>query len=169
MDRTVILRNIKTINGNRTKLVALIGETALACIEHAHLHGDVTLADKLVDAVGAGMKRESLRIYMCKFGPMNPASAEKQKEGHSFTFAKTKRVEGEALAERMAAAAEEPWHAANTEKKAEDWTFDAALGSLMKRLTKQCTEQGYTPSAKEQRVIDAVRRAIAEGEGVTNG
>src|SRR5690606_26587111 len=67
-----IRKSIKAINTARTKLVDTIQQTAIAVINHAHVHGDVTLASDLCLAVGNGMKHEALRLYLSEFGPMAP-------------------------------------------------------------------------------------------------
>lgn len=151
-----IKRAIKSINTARTKLVDQIQVAAIAVINHAHIHGDVTLASDLCLAVGNGMKHEALRLYLSEFGPMAPNDDKETKAAAPMKFAKAKRVEGEALADMLERAAAKAWWDFKTEKPAEDFSFAADLHKLLGRLEK-ATEQGYTPTAEEQAVINAAR------------
>jgi hypothetical protein len=151
-----IRKNIKAIGTARTKLVDSIQATALATIQHAHVHGDVTLASDLCLAVGNGMKHEALRLYLSEFGPMVPNDDKETKGAAPMKHAKSKRVEGEALEAAMERAAAKPWYDFKTEKPAEDFSFAADLHKLLGRLEK-ATEQGYEPTAEEQAVINAAR------------
>lgn len=152
-----IRKSIKAIGAARTKLVEAIQSAALSVIKHAHLHGDVTLASDLCVAVGNGMKHEALRLYLSEFGPMAPNDDKETKGTSPMKFAKAKRLEGEALDERMAAAAEKAWFDFRTEKPAEEFSFAADLHKLLARLSK-ATDNGYTPSEEEQAVIEAAMR-----------
>lgn len=152
-----IRKAIKSINQNRTKLVDTIQQTALAVIQHAHVHGDVTLASDLCLAVGNGMKHEALRLYLSEFGPMAPNDDKETKTAAPMKFAKSKRVEGEALEDLMERAAAKMWHDFKTEKPAEEFSFAADLHKLLARLEK-ATEQGYEPSEEERAVIEAAHK-----------
>lgn len=151
-----IRKSIKSINATRTKLVDIIQTTAIAVINHAHIHGDVTLASDLCLAVGNGMKHEALRLYLSEFGPMMPNDDKETKASAPMKFAKSKRLEGEALADMLEKAAAKMWHDFKTEKPAEEFSFAADLHKLLARLEK-ATEQGYVPSDEEQAVINAAR------------
>lgn len=151
-----IRKAIKGINTSRTKLVDTIQQTALAVINHAHIHGDVTLASDLCLAVGNGMKHEALRLYLSEFGPMLPNDDKETKGSAPMKFAKSKRVEGDDLSAMMERAAEKMWHDFKTEKAAEAFSFAADLHKLLGRLEK-ATQDGYVPTEEEQTVINAAR------------
>lgn len=151
-----IKRAIKSINTARTKLVDQIQQAAIAVINHAHIHGDVTLASDLCLAVGNGMKHEALRLYLSEFGPMAPNDDKETKASAPMKFAKSKRVEGDDLADMLERAAAKAWFDFKTEKPAEAFSFAADLHKLLGRLEK-ATEQGYEPTAEEQAVINAAR------------
>lgn len=151
-----IRKSIKSINTKRASLAALIQTTAIAVINHAHVHGDVTLASDLCLAVGNGMKHEALRLYLSDFGPMVPNADKETKGASPMKYAKAKRLEGEALAAVLEKAAATDWFKAKTEKPAEEFSFAADLHKLLGRLEK-AAEQGYEPTAEEQAVINAAR------------
>jgi hypothetical protein len=70
MDKTIILKRIGAIGKASAKLTKDIQSVAVACALHAVAHGDVTLADQLVDAVGKSLRRASLRAWFEKQAPM---------------------------------------------------------------------------------------------------
>lgn len=70
MDKTFILKRIGAIGKASAKLTKDIQSVAVACAMHAVAHGDVTLADQLVDALGKGLRRASLRAWFEKQAPM---------------------------------------------------------------------------------------------------
>jgi hypothetical protein len=70
MDKTIILKRIGAIGKASAKLTQDIQSVAVACALHAVAHGDVTLADQLVDAVGKSLRRASLRAWFEKQAPM---------------------------------------------------------------------------------------------------
>ena len=153
-----IRRSIRNIGTARTKLVDMIQQCALSVIQHAHVHGDVTLASDLCLAVGNGMKHQALRAYMSKFGPMEPNANKETKGTKPMKYSKGRRLGGEELVGRMAKAAAEMWYAAptRTKKSAGEFSFAMGLHKLLTRLEKAATG-GYTPSEEEQAVIAAAR------------
>lgn len=156
IETTAIRRSIKTIGTARTKLVDMIQLCALACIKHSHVHGDVTLASELCIAVGNGMKHEALRVYLSKFGPMEPNDKKETKAKAPMKYSKGKRLEGEALEAKMVEAAAERWYSMPTEKSAEEFIFAMGLHRLLAQL-ERAVESGYVPSDEEQAVIAAAR------------
>jgi hypothetical protein len=70
MDKALILKSIGSIGKAAKKLTTQVQETAVACAQHAIAHGDVTLADQLVEALGKGMRRASLRAWFERNTPM---------------------------------------------------------------------------------------------------
>jgi len=70
MEKAQVLKNIGSIGRASAKLTKDIQATAVGCVEHAVKHGDVTLADQLVDALGKGLRKASLRAWFEKNAPM---------------------------------------------------------------------------------------------------
>lgn len=143
-------KEIKSIGQSVEKLSARIQVAALFVINHAHVHGDISLAVDLCKAVGKGMKHEALRVYMGKFGPMNP-----DKEG-VLKYAKGKKLEGDALKVRMEEAAKEDWHAAPTEKNAEEFTLAGGVHALLGKLNKSIEQGEYQPTDADKELIAAL-------------
>ena len=146
---------IKRINEARGKLVDRIQAAAVAAMYHSHVHREVSLAVELCKAVGAGMKHEALRVWFNKFGPCTL-----DKEG-ILKFAKSKALEGDALDERMKAAAAEEWHVAPTERKAEEFSLAAGVHALLRKLNKAMEEDGFIPSDEERELIRVMQRVPA--------
>lgn len=131
-----IKAEIKTIGTARQKLVDRIQMAALAVTLHAHVHGDTSLLNSLTDAVGNGMKATALKLWLLDYAPVALADKEAKTEG-IFRFSKSKRLEGDALAENMTAAAGKPWYDYKTEKAVEEFADVAAmLATLVRKLDK---------------------------------
>lgn len=143
-------KEIKSIEGARAKLVDRIQQAALACVWHAHKHGDVTLAIELCVSVGKGMKHESLRLWMEKFGPMVA------KKESILSYSKGKVLEGADLDTVMAAAEAMQWHEFETEKKAEAFSFDALVAAMLRKLD-NAVKEGYEVSDEDAKIIAALR------------
>ncbi|QVR48684.1 hypothetical protein [Stenotrophomonas phage BUCT609] len=143
-------KEIKSIEGARAKLVDRIQQAALACVYHAHKHGDVTLAIELCVSVGKGMKHESLRLWMEKFGPMVA------KKESILSYSKGKVLEGVDLDSMMAAAEAMQWHEFETEKKAEAFSLDSLVASLLRKLD-NAVKEGYEVNEEDAKIIAALR------------
>lgn len=157
-DVPTIKKNIKTIGTARAKLSDLIQQAALAVTLHAHKHGDVTLASDLCVAVGNGMKHEALRVWLSTFGPMSPNADKDSAKTAPMVYAKSKRVEGEELEQRMADAAAVQWYSAPTEKSAVEWTLAGDIHKLLNKLAK-LSESGTVLTAEEQAAAALIRQA----------
>ncbi len=153
-DVAKIKASIKSIGETRARLVDKIQITALSVAQHAHLHGDITLLNQLVLAVGAGMKQQALRLWLNDFAPVTPNSDKETNGDAPMSYAKSKRLSDEALTANMAAAALKPWYDYKTEKPAEDFNFSALLHKLLGQLDKA---DGYVPTEQERAVITAMR------------
>lgn len=141
---------IKSIDKARGTLTQRIQVAALACLYHAYLHNEVSLAVELVKAVGAGMKQEALRVWFEKHGPITLNKEDVLK------FSRAKQKEGEARDDAMTAASLELWHAADTETKAEAFTLAAGAHTLLNKLNKQIEQGNYTPTDSDKEFIKAL-------------
>lgn len=154
MDKAQILKNIGSIGKASKKLVADIQLTAVGCVEHAVKHGDITLCDQLVDAVGKGMRKASLRAWFEVNGPMYlPKGKDK------FAFDGERR--GEWSAEREAALLATPWEDAKPEEKvASVLNVEEAFDRFINRLAKQIKEDTVTVENAE--LLTVVSQAAAK-------
>lgn len=154
MDKAQILKNIGSIGRAAKKLTADIQETAVGCVEHAVKHGDITLCDQLVDAIGKGMRKASLRAWFEANGPMYlPKGKDK------FAFDKERR--GEWNAEREAALLATPWEEAKPEEKIES-IFDVsdAFDRFMKRVAAQIKDENVT--VENAALMEVISQAAAK-------
>lgn len=128
MDKAQILKNIGSIGKASAKLTKDIQATAVGCIEHAVKHGDVTLADQLIDALGKGMRKASLRAWFETNGPMFIAKGKDK-----FSFDKDRRGQWDGFREAELLA--KPWEEAKPEEKVVS-VFDVseAFDKFMKRV-----------------------------------
>lgn len=149
---------IKSIASRSVKLSDDIQSAAVACAQHSHLYGDYTLAVALIEAVGKGAKREALRLWLQKFGAMTVTSRKEQQEGaSSMRYAKSQRLEGEALEAKIEEAKGTPWYEAPTERDAHSFSVASGFASLMRKIEKSIAE-GKEFSEEDQKLVDALRK-----------
>lgn len=160
-DIPAIKRTIKSIGTKRAALVELVQGIAVAVVYHAHKHGDITLANDLCHAVGAGMKHEALRVYLSEFGPMNPNAAKDTRAESPMVYAKGKRLEGEALDALMVKAAATEWHSFKTEKPAEEFNLSTAFASFMGQLERKVKDGTFVANDEAERNFLNELRGVA--------
>ena len=143
MDKAQILKNIGAIGRKSAALTKDIQTTAVGCVEHAVKHGDVTLADQLVDALGKGMRKASLRAWFETNGPMFIAKGKDK-----FSFDKVRRGEWSGLREAELLA--KPWEEAKPEEKVVS-VFDVseAFDKFMKRVESMAKDSEVTVRNRE--------------------
>lgn len=143
MDKNQVLKNIGAIGRASQKLTKDIQLTAVGCIEHAVKHGDITLCDQLVEALGKAMRKASLRAWFEKNGPMYlPKGKDK------FAFDAERR--GEWSAEREETLMATPWEEAKPEEPIVS-VFDVseAFDRFMKRMQSQIKDANITVRNRE--------------------
>jgi hypothetical protein len=158
MEKAQILKNIGSIGRASKKLTADIQSTAVGCALHAVKHGDVTLADQLVDALGKGMRKASLRAWFETNTPMFIAKG-KDKFSLDAERAKTMRgMDAKVLEEGLMALA---WEEAKPEEKVVS-VFDVseAFDKFMKRVESMSKDAEVTTRNKE--MIDFLQSASAQ-------
>jgi len=138
MDKATILKNIGMIGRASKKLTIQIQETAVACAIHAVRHGDITLADQLVDALGKGLRRASLRAWFERQGPFK---VQKGKDTFAFVSdkaAELRKLNDEELAEVLNAL---NWEEAKAEEPVVSVIdIEEAFDKFMNRVMKQVKE-----------------------------
>lgn len=157
MSKDLILKKIGAIGKHAKKLTADIQDAAADCAIHAVKHGDVTLADQLVDALGKGMRRASLRAWFEKNTPMILPKG-KDKFAFDAERAKTLRAIPEAdLRESLMAL---PWEEAKAEEPIVS-VFDVseAVDKFIKRLEKQVSEANVT--IKNRKLLEEIAHAAS--------
>ena len=143
MEKTQILKNIGAIGKASKKLVTDIQLTAVGCIEHAVKHGDITLCDQLVDALGKGMRKASLRAWFETNGPMYlPKGKDK------FAFDADRR--GEWSQDREDVLMATPWEEAKPEEAVVSVIdVSEAFDRFMKRMESQIKDANITVRNRE--------------------
>ena len=136
MKKELILKAIGSIGKASAKLTKDVQLCAVECVIHAVLHGDVTLADQLVDALGKQGRKSSLRAWFEINGCMFIAKGAK-----TFSYAKYHKL-GKAdtpeLREQLMA---KPWEDAIPEPAAVSvLEIGAKFDKFLDGLTKQATE-----------------------------
>ena len=138
----------KEIDGIKTaaaKLDTRIHVAALSVANHAAEHGDVTLAQKLVESLGKGHRRNALLAWLVKFGPFAPSE-----DGKSVVYAKgASFVFDEAKAQ--------PWYDFKQEPAFRPFDLDAMLEQLVEKATKALNDKEHPDahnvnSAKLERI-----------------
>ena len=143
MEKAQVLKNIGAIGKASKKLVTDIQLTAVGCIEHAVKHGDITLCDQLVDALGKGMRKASLRAWFETNGPMYLPKGK-----NKFAFDAARR--GEWSQDREDALMATPWEEAKPEEAVVS-VFDVseAFDRFMKRIEATVKDANITVRNRE--------------------
>lgn len=87
-----IVKEISSIGKMAVKLRDKIHVVACSVVGHALEHGDVTLADRLLVALGNGTRRQALVTWLETFGPFR-LTKDKDTGVHVFGLSKSKRQE----------------------------------------------------------------------------
>lgn len=153
MEKAQVLKNIGLIGRKSTSLTKDIQITAVGCAEHAVKHGDVTLADQLVDALGKGLRKASLRAWFEKNAPMFIAKGKDK-----FSFDPTRK--GEWNQDREDTLLATPWEEAKPEEKIVS-IFDVSesFDKFMKRVESMSKDAQVTLRNRE--MIDFLVHASA--------
>lgn len=139
-DKAKIVANIENIKKAAVRLTAAVQKTAVQCAIHAVRHGDVTLADELVEAIGKGLRRASLRAWFetqtCMYIPKS-----KDKFAYDSERAKALRAQTDVELTKLFMAV--AWEEAKPEEKVVS-VIDVAesFDKFMARLDKMVKEAG---------------------------
>ena len=128
MDKNSILKAIGAIGRTTAKLTKDVQATAVDCVVHAVLHGDVTLADQLVDALGKQGRKASLRAWFELNGCMFVAKGSK-----TFSYDKFHKLGKADTPELREALMAKPWERSETDfnpvKRYSFWPEITPLGT----------------------------------------
>lgn len=152
-----ILKKITAVGKAVSKVVGMIQETAVDCVLHAVEHGDVTLADKLMEACGKGVRRQSLSGWFEKNGPMYLPRGAKV---FALDKERAKAMRKEDQAELREALMALPWQEAVKEPEVVSiLDVGAEFDKFLKRLQKQASEVGM--NVKHRELLTLVARDVA--------
>lgn len=158
MDKALILKSIGTIGKAAKKLTTQVQETAVACAQHAIAHGDVTLADQLVEALGKGMRRASLRAWFERNTPMYIPQG---KQVFAFDKERAKEMRKVSEADMAESLMSLPWEEAKPEAPVVSvLNIEEAFDKFMNRLAKQVKEADIT--VKNAELLTVLNRAAAK-------
>jgi hypothetical protein len=158
MSKANILKAIGSIGRAAKKLTTDIQVTAVDCALHAVEHGDVTLADQLVDALGKGLRRASLRAWFerntCMYLP-------KGKDKFAFDSERAKTLRAIPAADLRESLMALPWEEAKPEEPVisvldVEESFDKFMNRLMKQVNEASCE------VKNAELLQALNKAAAK-------
>ena len=159
MKKELIIKAIGAIGRTTAKLTKDVQATAVECVIHAVLHGDVTLADQLVDALGKQGRKSSLRAWFEINGCMYIARGSK-----TFSYDKFHKLGKADTPELREALMAQPWEDAVPEPEAVSVLEIAAkVDKFLEKLTKDATDatQAGTP-VHGKALLDYLVKAAAE-------
>jgi hypothetical protein len=164
MDKTIILKRIGAIGKASAKLTQDIQSVAVACALHAVAHGDVTLADQLVDAVGKSLRRASLRAWFEKQAPMYLPKGKDKFAFDALRAEDMRKLSTEELEAKFGALA---WEDAKPEAPVIS-VFDVsdAVDKFMKRMESMVKDANVTVRNKELLEILGQQVSIYHAEKV---
>jgi hypothetical protein len=124
MQSAELIKKIGAIEKASAKLVKDIQLAAVNAVGYSILHGDVTIAQRLYDAVGNGVRRQSLMTFFEKYGQLYWSSVEKK--------IKFYKVDGIEFDEKLLMAT--PWNDAKKEVIVSEIDAADMVAKLIKRL-----------------------------------
>ena len=152
---------IKSIGVRGANLDNSIQLAACSVLLHVDTHGDVTMADRLVNAMPKGARKLALVEFLMAYGKLTVAGNLKQADkdaGRVFAYAKDKVTD-------VDAAMAKPWHEFRKEKAVAD-AFDvqAQVKALIGRLQAAATS-GKTIAHKKEAIaeVKALLSALEQG------
>lgn len=161
---------------NQNDLLAKIAETKLAgkaldkalqtvlvsAACHLHQHGNIAIADKVLDCLPQGIRTNAAKAFMIEFAPVN--WNEKKK---AFVFASTKRIEGFEETETFTRMLETQWVDFRPEPPFKPFDLKAQLESLIKRAETKA-EEGDDRNLVSREEIDSAKALLSQLEAQRN-
>lgn len=166
MEKTIILKRIGAIGKASAKLTKDVQAVAVACALHAVAHGDVTLADQLVDALGKGLRRASLRAWFEKQAPMYLPKGKDKFAFDALRAEDMRKLTAQELEEQIGSLA---WEDAKPEAPVVS-VFDVAdaVDKFMKRMESMVKDANITVRNKDLLETLGQQVAIYHAEKVLN-
>jgi len=157
MEKANILKAIGAIGKASAKLTRDVQACAVECVIHAVLHGDVTLADQLVDALGKQGRKASLRAWFEINGCMFIARGAK-----TFSYDKMHKLGKADTPELRESLMAKPWEDAVPEAPIVSVLDVAAkVDKFIESLTKQANEAAAETQVRNREVLDVITKAVA--------
>lgn len=119
--KATLVAAIEDIRVTGKKLDSMIWVAAVSVIAHIEKHGDITLAQTLVDAMPKGSRVNALLAYLEEFGKLSWDAAEKKL---AYAKTKTSNVEGAMAISWVEFKPEPPYQA---------MTLESAVAALIKK------------------------------------
>lgn len=119
-----VRKQIVSIGNRAKKLDRDIHVVGVSCLHHADKHGDVTLMQELINALGRSQRRNAVIGWACAFGKFAP-----DEKGKNVVFNKA------GTTDLVSASEESPWDFA-PEKPFQAFDLEAELAKLMKKAQK---------------------------------
>lgn len=124
LSNDVVSAKLKSVAKNASKLRQDIQELAVQAIGYSIIHGDIRIAQRLFDAVGKSVRRQSLVTFLEKHGQMYFSTADKK-----FLFRKVEGIEFN-YDELM----ELPWDEAKAEVLVSEFDIEKQFEAFMKKI-----------------------------------
>lgn len=146
-----ITKNIMTIEKAGKALETLIHDTAMSTLVHADKHGDVTLANKLIEAIPSLVRKNALRDWFQAYGKFGF-----DEETNTLTFKKAKKTEQDT-------AGQNPFWSFKAEAKYVPFVLSAEIIKLVQRAEKsqgdKTRKKDVIPAAQLEAIRNLVKQA----------
>lgn len=123
-----VRKQIVSIGNRAKKLDTDIHVVGVSCMAHADKHGDVTLMQELINAMGRSQRKNAMIAWACAFGKFAP-----DEKGKNVIFNKTMTTDIEG------AIGSSPWDF-KPEQPFEAWDMDKALAQFMATASKKAED-----------------------------
>jgi len=149
---------LESIKNRSAKLDASMVQAALSILHHVELHGDITLANRMLASLGKGLRVNALAAWFCAFGKLKANEDKASKKASPLVYAGDKTTD-------MESAQATPFWEFKVKEGEPVWSsqafFSRMLGTLEGALAK-----ATTPEDKERilAAMSALRSPVAESE-----
>lgn len=153
MDAQAVEKLISSIGNRGQKLQADMHKAACACLNHAALHNDPTLLNRLVLAMPKSSRRNSLLAWAMKFGNVALNDDKATKAERPLVYLREKKAE-------VFAAIDAPfWELKNVKEGGDAWVYTDYIKNVMTTLKKQA-EKGGAEGEKARTALAALSATL---------
>lgn len=145
MDKAAIEKAIVSVANRGKKLDADIQTAGLSILNHVQQHGEVSLCNKLFNALPKGARRNALVEWFLKYGKVQVNTDKATAKEFPLVFRKDGKTD-------IDGAVKQPWYDCKPEKAViDEFDFSKNLASLISHI-KRATEQGVAIKGNEELV-----------------
>lgn len=149
---------LESIKNRSAKLDASMVQAALSILHHVELHGDITLANRMLSSLGKGQRVNALAAWFCAFGKLKANEDKASKKASPLVYDKDAVTD-------MESAQATPFWEFKVKEGEPVWSSQAFFNRMLSTL-ETAVGKATTPEDKERilAAMAALRTPVAESE-----